>query len=78
MVTTLVQLVQGFETCDFWIHVLWFPRKVCTLEIGQTVGEVFGRVSEVEVREYRNLELSFLRIRVSLEVGKPLIVAALW
>ncbi|OMO72810.1 hypothetical protein COLO4_27452 [Corchorus olitorius] len=57
-----------FDTCPFWVRIFDLPPIMMTEKIGAAVGSVIGPVLEVDHQWG-----SFIRIRVMVDVTKPLV-----
>ncbi|OMO61206.1 hypothetical protein COLO4_33502 [Corchorus olitorius] len=57
-----------FDTCPFWVRIFDLPPIMMTEKIGAAVGSVIGPVLEVDHQWG-----SFIRIRVLVDVTKPLV-----
>ncbi|KAL7239081.1 hypothetical protein ACSBR2_005057 [Camellia fascicularis] len=63
-----------FRWCPFWVQVHGLPVDKMTTSHGETIGNRIGRLIEVKARsEGLLLERSFLRLRVDVDVTKPLL-----
>ena len=62
-----------FTHAVFWIRIVNLPIKSMTREMGEDIGQRVGRLVEVDVLEDNGVAWGrYLRIRVEVEIAKPL------
>ena len=62
-----------FTHSAFWIRIMNLPIKSMTREVGEDIGTAVGRLLEVDVPNENGIAWGrFLRIRVEVEIAKPL------
>jgi hypothetical protein len=61
-----------FTHAAFWICVINLPIKYMSAEVGEDIGAIIGKFLEVDVLASGLAWGRFLRLRVEIELGKPL------
>jgi hypothetical protein len=62
-----------FTHSAFWIRIVNLPIKSMTREVGEDIGRAVGKLLEVDVPNENGIAWGrFLRIRVEVEIAKPL------
>ncbi|TXG71535.1 hypothetical protein EZV62_000114 [Acer yangbiense] len=61
-----------FSWCDFWVQIFQVPLLCNTREIGCFLGEMIGKVVEVDGDLAGDSVGKFLRVRVRIDITKPL------
>ncbi|TXG48431.1 hypothetical protein EZV62_027725 [Acer yangbiense] len=61
-----------FNSVDFWVHITNVPMIYMTKDIGKFLGSIIGEVREVDVGPSSDCLGKFMRVRVAVEVDKPL------
>ena len=62
-----------FTHSAFWIRIMNLPIKSMTREVGEDIGTAVGKLLEVDVPNENGIAWGrFLRIRVEVEIAKPL------
>nr|POE78263.1 uncharacterized protein CFP56_51501 [Quercus suber] len=61
-----------YSSSSFWIQLHNVPAYLLTTETGESVGKTLGRVLQVANPEDDGAGGEFLRIRISLDISKPL------
>ena len=56
----------------FWVRVIDLLITVMTKEVGESIGKTLGSLLRVDVDRDRNVRGDYLRIRVMIDVHKPL------
>lgn len=61
-----------FEKVPFWVRMYKLPLACMSVEIGNQIGSTVGHVEEVEIDEDGVGWGKFLRVRIRIDVTKPL------
>ncbi|XVF51215.1 hypothetical protein PTKIN_Ptkin04bG0166900 [Pterospermum kingtungense] len=61
-----------FDWCPFWIHVHGLPLAMMSERIGIVIGESIGEVEEVELGDNISIGSGQFRLRVYININKPL------
>ncbi|KAK3218736.1 hypothetical protein Dsin_012706 [Dipteronia sinensis] len=61
-----------FDQADFWVQIHQVPLLCMTREIGRFLGGMVGLVLEVDGRASRVCVGKFMRVRVRVDIKKPL------
>ncbi|TXG72019.1 hypothetical protein EZV62_000598 [Acer yangbiense] len=61
-----------FNSVDFWVQISNVPMICMTKDIGKFLGSIIGEVREVDVGPSGDCLGKFMRVRVAVEVDKPL------
>ncbi|XP_065618457.1 uncharacterized protein LOC136062818 [Quercus suber] len=62
----------SFSHSPFWVQIWGLPFENMTEDIGRDIGSKIGRVLEVDKRAILADQAKFLRIRVEVQIEKPL------
>ena len=62
----------SFTYSPFWVQIWGLPFKHMSQEIGKDIGSKIGRFIEVHKRSWQYDQAKFMRVRVDLEIDKPL------
>lgn len=62
----------AFNECTLWVQILNLPIKSMTLELGMSIGNSIGKVACVAESDDDRVIGRYLRVRVTLDVSKPL------
>lgn len=46
---------ERFVNNAFWVHILGLPRECFSLEVGSTIGAMFGEALEVKIRDIQSV-----------------------
>ena len=61
-----------FSHSPFWVQIWGLPFENMTEDIGRDIGSKIGRVLEVDKRAIQTNQAKFLRIRIEMQIDKPL------
>ncbi|KAK1550870.1 hypothetical protein Q3G72_026149 [Acer saccharum] len=61
-----------FSTAEFWVQISNIPMLCMTMDIGRFLGGIIGEVREVDAGPSRDCLGKFLRVRVAIEIDKPI------
>ncbi|GMY05644.1 hypothetical protein FCV25MIE_00883, partial [Fagus crenata] len=61
-----------FSWCCFWVQFYGVPLFYMTKQTGEHVGSIFGKVEEVDVFENGVGWATYLRVRICLDITKPI------
>ena len=62
----------SFTYSPFWVQIWGLPFKHMSQEIGKDIGSKIGKFIEVHKRSWQSDQAKFMRVRVDLEIDKPL------
>ena len=62
-----------FTHLAFWMRVINLPIKSMTKEVGEDIGRELGNLLDVDVPSNGMGWSSYLRIRVEIDITKPLL-----
>nr|POE84978.1 hypothetical protein CFP56_78419 [Quercus suber] len=62
----------SFSHTPFWVQIWGLPFENMSEDIGKEIGSKIGRVLEVDKRALQADQAKFLRIRVEVQIDKPL------
>ena len=61
----------SFTHSPFWVQIWGLPFEHMSLEVGEEIGSKIGRFIEVD-SSWQSDQAKFMRVRVDLEIDKPL------
>ncbi|OMO67876.1 reverse transcriptase [Corchorus capsularis] len=62
----------NLDWCSFWVHIYGLPFACMTAETGLSIGKQIGIVEEVNLCGDKATWGKFLRVRISMNITKPL------
>ena len=62
----------SFTHSPFWVQIWGLPFEHMSLEVGKEIGSKLGTFMEVDRRSWQSDQAKFMRVRVELEIEKPL------
>ena len=62
----------SFTHSPFWVQIWGLPFEHMSLDVGKEIGSKLGTFLEVDRRSWQSDQAKFMRVRVELEIDKPL------
>ena len=62
----------SFTHSPFWVQIWGLPFEHMSLDVGKEIGSKLGTFMEVDRRSWQSDQAKFMRVRVELEIEKPL------
>ncbi|XP_023919970.1 uncharacterized protein At4g02000 [Quercus suber] len=61
-----------FTHTPFWVQIWGLPFEHMSQEVGKEIGSKIGKFIEVDKHSWQTNQAKFMRVRVELEIDKPL------
>ena len=62
-----------FSRATFWVQIHNIPERSLKVEVGELIGKSIGRVIQVADPEDDGASSEFLRVRINIDISKPLL-----
>ena len=62
-----------FSRASFWVQIHNIPERSLKVEVGELIGKTVGRVIQVADPEDDGAGSEFLRVRINIDISKPLL-----